>query len=410
VAASDAVVLSMAERAKVAAAAGRAVARAEMPDGLAALVGFDGFIDAIIDVVGTRHGMAHDAYDRVGTISALAERVAAAAGKSTNLELVVHEERFGGNGPLLAGGLAQFGLPVTYIGAVGQESDASVVHPVFAPFAERCSGAGGRVIPVAPPARTDALEFDDGKVMLGKPQNLQGITWASLKARFGLDGPGGLREMIGGVRLVGSVNWVMAGGVGGIWEGLSTEVLPTLPAGKRPRMFIDLCDPAKRTDADVKQACGQISQLARLTAVSLGLNFAEAQRLDAVMGVHALAGVTPLEGEKIARAAAALRSAMGLDCVVIHPRGGAGGADAGGGGGSGTCRWIDGPLVARPKLSTGAGDHFNAGFCFGQLLGLPLEQCLAVGVGTSGAYVRDAASPSRSRLGAFLAELPGAEG
>jgi len=65
--------------------------------------------------------------------------------------------------------------------------------------------------------------------------------------------------------------------------------------------------------------------------------------------------------------------------------------------------------VREPRLSTGAGDHFNAGFAFGQVCGLPLDECLATGCGVSGAYVRDAQSPSRDRLIAFLNQLPLAE-
>ena len=32
--------------------------------------------------------------------------------------------------------------------------------------------------------------------------------------------------------------------------------------------------------------------------------------------------------------------------------------------------FVNGPFTAKPKISTGAGDHFNAGFVIGRLLGL----------------------------------------
>ena len=63
-------------------------------------------------------------------------------------------------------------------------------------------------------------------------------------------------------------------------------------------------------------------------------------------------------------------------------------------------------MVARPALSTGAGDHFNAGFALGLALGVPLPAALAIGCATSGAYVRDAQSPDRPRLVKFLRDLP----
>jgi len=65
-----------------------------------------------------------------------------------------------------------------------------------------------------------------------------------------------------------------------------------------------------------------------------------------------------------------------------------------------------GPFVQQPKISTGAGDHFNAGFCLGNLLGFSLEESLCTGVATSGYYVRTAESPSASQLAEFVAKLP----
>src|SRR5688572_27490574 len=105
------------DRAAIAAAAAdRLAAAGELP---ASVVGFDGFIDAIIHVVDRRTHMGPEGFEALRTIPQFAARVGAAAGKSTNIEMVIHEERFGGNGPLMASALGRMGSPVTYIGAVG---------------------------------------------------------------------------------------------------------------------------------------------------------------------------------------------------------------------------------------------------------------------------------------------------
>ena len=65
---------------------------------------------------------------------------------------------------------------------------------------------------------------------------------------------------------------------------------------------------------------------------------------------------------------------------------------------------VDGPFTDTPKISTGAGDHFNAGFCLANILGLSDEEAVAAAVGTSGYYVRNAASPSLADLIQFLKE------
>lgn len=365
---------------------------------LHALVGFDAFIDAIIHVVDQRHAMTPDGYTRITTIGQFAARAAAAAGKSTNMEMVEVERRFGGNGPLMAGALGRLGAQVTYIGAVGTENAPRELHPLYEEFAARCQ----LVIPIAPPAFTDALEFDDGKIMLGKPANIQSVTWDAIVDAVGLDD---LVARLDRCSLLGMVNWVMMGGVEGIWSGLAKDVFPRLRDPRSKRIFIDLCDPAKRTDADILRAIKLLEAMNRAIPVTLGLNQAESERISAVLGIGEPRG-SSLEtlGSAMERAAVDIRSATGLDCVVIHPREGAAAATA-----QGDHSWFEGPFTRTPRLSTGAGDHFNGGFALAQAMGMPLGQALAVGCATSGAYVRDAQSPALERLIEFLRLLPPGE-
>lgn len=374
------------------------------------LVGFDGFIDDIIDVVDVRRTMRRDDYDRLETMTDYASRVAAFAAKSMNLELVVKESRFGGNGPLMAGGLAMLGASTSYIGCIGQADDPSRLHPLYAELDQRCRATGGQTIPIAPPAHTLALEFADGKIMQGNPANLYRVTWPDLKARLGLDR---LIADCSAASLIGIVNWVMmpsVGGHGGIWEGLTREVFPAItphPTGTR-RVFIDLCDPARRTDDDVSLALTQLTAMnavrtklgQQTVEVTLGLNLAEALRVDRVSGsggfASLAAGAHPTPAQ-LTEAAARIRAKLNLSCVVIHPREGAAAADL-----HDEPAWVDGPLCEKPKLSTGAGDHFNSGFALAQSLGMSTRQALAIATAVSGVYVRDAQSPTRARLVEFL--------
>jgi sugar/nucleoside kinase (ribokinase family) len=403
------------DRSAIAHAAADALERGRADGTLAAtpaLAGFDGFIDSIIRVVDRRRSMRMDDFDAIGTIPGFAGRVAAAAGKSANIELVVEEDRFGGNGPLYAGALGRLGMPTTYLGAVGRDDASPELLPIYEPFAARCE----EVVPLAAPAHTDALEFEDGKIMLGKTAPVQAVTWERLVERVGLEG---LRARCARSRLIGIVNWTLCGGVQGIWEGLINHVLPTLgeqggeaagPKAPRPegmerrrRVFIDLSDPAKRTDADLRSALEVLRRMDELVPVTLGLNLAESERVARVLGVEAHADAPSL-GESLRDGAERIRARSGFACIVIHPREGAAAAHRDGAG-----AWFEGPFTARPRLSTGAGDHFGAGFSFAQVLGLPLEQCLAVGCAVSGAYVRDAESPDLARLIGFLRDLPRAE-
>ena len=67
---------------------------------------------------------------------------------------------------------------------------------------------------------------------------------------------------------------------------------------------------------------------------------------------------------------------------------------------------VQGPFTPKPKITTGAGDHFNSGFCLGKLLGFTTERCLLVGVTTSGFYVRTGQSPSLGDLAGMLRNWP----
>lgn len=361
-----------------------------------ALIGFDGFIDEIIHVVDKRRSMDQEDFERIGTIPEFAARVAAAAGKSANIEMHVKEARYGGNGPLMGGALGRLGAGVTFIGAVGCEDDPLRLDPIYEPFAQRCES----VIPICPPAHTDALEFTDGKIMLGKAQNVQGVDWARIKSVVGLER---LREICEDADLIGVTNWVMLGGVESIWEGLRDEVFPGLSERDR-RFMVDLSDPAKRTDADIIRAMGILRTINSRMPVTLGLNLAESQRIAKVVGLGVYDDSSNYSlGAMVRRAAEALRETLGLDTVVVHPREGAGGANADG------SAWYAGPFTQNPKLSTGAGDHFNGGFGFAQAGGLELAQCLATGCAVSGAYVRDALSPDLDRLVGFMRDLPASD-
>src|SRR5580700_10936004 len=83
------------------------LAGAERARGMTAFVGLDGFVDEIIHVVDKRDDAEH--FTRVPTIASLSTRLAGAAGKSTNIELVNQRTKLGGNGPIMADALASFG-------------------------------------------------------------------------------------------------------------------------------------------------------------------------------------------------------------------------------------------------------------------------------------------------------------
>lgn len=344
------------------------------------LVGFDGFVDNILHVVKTRESATK--YTRVERMTEFAEKIADAAGLSANMEMVVQMRKLGGNGPIMANALGAYGSAVTYIGNLGFPA----INPVFAEFAESST-----VHSIAEPGVTDAIEFDDGKLMFGKHESLRDVNWANLTKHVPEKA---LVKIFSESKFIALVNWTMLTQMKGIFQKIATVIAPQLKGPKRI-LFFDLADPAKRSSEDIHEALKQIAKFEKHFRVILGLNLRESYQVGEVLGVR-----HPDESHAAVTAhALRLRELLNIDTVVIHPTHFAAAADVHG------ATFVEGPFTPKPKITTGAGDHFNAGFCTGRILGLDLEQSLQIGVATSGYYVRNAKSPKVADLVKFLKTL-----
>ncbi len=347
-------------------------------------IGFDGFVDSIIDVVDKRH--SPDRYDPIPTIAEFGRRIVASAGHSNNFEFVTNLQKLGGNGPIMANAMAGFGLPVTYIGALGRPDP----HPVFESLVENATCHS-----LCEPGFTDAVEFTDGKLMLGKYEAIKAVGTALIDREIGRER---FVQMLRTSRFLGMVNWTMLTGMTDIFRMLADEVLPAFE--ERPRVFVDLCDPSKRTTDDLKAAMALLGEMQPHAEVMLGLNLAEAVQVANVLDID----TTDAPAGIIEDLAIALRQTLAIHAVVVHPRQTA--AAAVKIGDDVQSSFQTGAFTKTPKLSTGAGDNFNAGFCFGLIAGLDVAQSLAAGNAASGFYVRNARSASLEELADFLDTLP----
>jgi sugar/nucleoside kinase (ribokinase family) len=61
-------------------------------------------------------------------------------------------------------------------------------------------------------------------------------------------------------------------------------------------------------------------------------------------------------------------------------------------------------FIAEPKMSTGAGDNFNAGYCIGKMLGLETEAALALANAASNIYINTGESPGIGKLLSYFSE------
>ena len=346
------------------------------------VVGLDGFVDKIVAPVKKRHGLG-DQFDAVSTIAEMGTKISAAAGKSANIELYPRFEKLGGNGPIMANAMLSLGMKVRYIGALGQPN----IHPVFEEFYAKTAA-----ISLCEPGITTALEFKDGKLMLGNTLSLEEIDYARI---IEAAGEGEFIDLLSKADIVSIVNWTMIPTLSDVWESLLEELCPVL-TGPRRKIFFDLADPAKRTRDDIRRAAALISRFNAWFEVILGLNEREAFALAEALDLPA----RPRTPEGITALALDLQHHLGIDTLAVHPTLYAVAAS------HGRAALVEGPRLRSIVLTTGAGDHFNSGFCLGKLLGFDNDLALLTAVATSGFYVSTGRSPGVSELAIMLENWP----
>lgn len=345
-----------------------------------ALVGIDGFVDKIVHPVDKRSGPG-DQYTPISTIAEFGARISSAAGKSANIELAPILEKLGGNGPIMANAQCAHGVQVRYLGALGK----TAIHPVFTEFAEKTNA-----ISITDPGITHAAEFSDGKIMLGSMASLDDINYEHIVSAMGADE---LSQCVAEADLVAMVNWTMIPYLSDIFNDFLERLLPTLPENKDRIFFFDLADPEKRSKEDLLEVLDIFGKFEAFGKVILGLNLREAEQVDELLGFDPIEN-TP---ENLQVLAARIREALKLDTLVVHPT-----RDCACATPEGTA-YVKGPFCEKPKITTGAGDHFNSGFVTARLIGLSPAAALTVAVATSGFYVRTAVSPSLEEISEFIA-------
>lgn len=343
-----------------------------------AVMGFDGFVDQILHVVKTRTDANN--YVRMETLKEFGEFISKAAGLSANIEFIPIQNKLGGNGPIMSNALSNYNLDVTYIGAVGEDS----INPVFNEMSKKST-----IINISNPGLTDAVEFLDGKLMIGKRECLKDVNWNKIKEKIGVKK---LISLFSDAKLVGLENWTMLPYMTEIWNGLIEEIIPNLNDNCDKYIFFDLADPENRLKNDILEALSVIKKFSSKFKVILGLNEKEAYEIGEILDIS-----SPSNKPTLDILVKSIAKKLDIYCLVVHPIKEA----------YAVCDsklyHTLGPYEPNPKLTTGAGDNFNAGFCFGQVLGLSVQLSLVLGTATSGYYVRNSKSPDLESIIEFLA-------
>ncbi|MFD9901635.1 hypothetical protein [Mesorhizobium sp. NPDC059025] len=339
-------------------------------------IGFDGFIDSIVRIVREHSESGAEHYRSKASFG---QSLTQLATRNASFELTEVTTKIGGNMPIAAHALARLGVHVRCIGMLG----CPVPDPHFASMDGNCE-----LHSFANPSHSMALEFEDGKILLAKSDLLRTIGWQEIARTLGLSR---LIDLYRDADAIGFANWGEIDRATEIWEGVERDILPHMAIGAPRIALFDLADSSRRTAQEFRRLAALVGRLTARCETVMCLNANEALALNAVLGGDEHESDVGTAGE-------ALFAALDVHTLIVrHARA----AKA----------WTrngvveeDTFYVERPRLSTGGGDNFNAGYCFARLAGLDVEQGLVIAAGVAGFYVTEGDSPTLEQLGGFLME------
>ena len=327
------------------------------------LIGFDGFVDEIYRIVAGSTNENSKSYYK--SIPDFAEKIYAAAGFSTNIEMVRQTRKLGGNAPIMAASMVSLGSKLHFCGAT-QGSE------VFKYFKQKCEST----LEICEPGQTMALEFNDGKVMLCEQSSLENIRWKDIA-------PYVIRTLPN-CDFIAAVNWTEIPNMTEIYSGLASA-LSNMPLSLP--VFIDLADFSRRSESELLAGQNVLSEIK--SQVHLGLNLSEAKNLSIILGIQ-----TDTVKELIVE----LQNNLNFASICIHSHHDVWAMSA-------DMKVHQQTLyIENPRISTGAGDHFNAGYFTAIVQGQSINTAVSLGILNSTYYVRTAQSPELVDLQEFFEE------
>jgi hypothetical protein len=342
------------------------------------LAGFDGFVDSIVKVVNYKN----EGHDPVffHTVEEFGNYIAGKKGSGFSLESEELVQKLGGNMPIMANALAGMGTAVSCIGAFG----IPTIVPVFNGMHSNC-----KLFSFTNPGITTAIEFTDGKMMLAQMTDLNHADWRTIKEAIGLEK---IKSIYGESDMLCLVNWSELDHSNEIWEGILKEVI--IPQKQLPEktFFFDLSDCSKRSSEAITKGIGLIKDFSKYGAVTLSLNRNEA-------GIVYRTCFTANMGDNLASAGEGLFEHLNINTLIIHSAKASLAWDRNG------VYESEPVFIANPKISTGAGDNFNAGFCIASLMGGSIASCIELANLVASLYMRSGESMDLERLQAYITEL-----
>jgi hypothetical protein len=248
-------------------------------------------------------------------------------------------------------------------------------------MSENCS-----LITIGDTITATALEFSNSKVILFDPGPYNNLDWDGIKNLLGIEK---IKQLFRGKQLIAFVNWSEIQNSSFIWKGVIDEILPSvITPNEHPLFFTDFSDCSRRSKREIQYAVELLAGFRKYFRVIISLNQNEADLIARALDLNESA-----QDEKFIKR---LFEVMHSDILVIHRTKDALSYDGT------SCEKCETFFSKEPKILTGGGDNFNAGFCFALLNGFDLYKSTVIANAVSGYYVKTGISPDADVLKGFL--------
>ena len=344
-------------------------------DDAKAFLGFDACIDNIVRVVRDKKEN-RDAGFYTDSCQ-FGEFLINLDNKSCGVELQTKLSKIGGNMVITGNALGNLGIRVDCVGTFGLPD----ILPVFRSMSSNCI-----LHSVGDTISATALEFNESKVIMFDPGPYNKLNWEGIKDLLGIDK---IKELFSGKQLISFLNWSEIENSSLIWKGVLDEILPSIVQTKvRPFFFTDFSDCSRKSKKEIRLAIDLLAGFRNYFKVIISLNQNEADLIAVAMDLSHSSS-----DEEFNKS---LFNATNSDVLTIHRTKDALGYDGV------NFEKCDTFFCKEPKILTGGGDNFNAGFCFTLFHNFDLFQSLLVANAVSGSYVKTGISPDVDKLIDFL--------
>ena len=336
------------------------------------LAGFDGFIDTIVKPV--REFGANGKHEYYNTIAEFGSFIAGHSHKSTSIQYEIQRKRPGGNMPHFVLALDALTLPVTAIGML--QNDTGGIDALFGKL-------GKRRYSYLPAGTATVMEFDDGKIFFSSA-DVAGVSnkekvFPQIQQVFPQ-----FQDAAASADLIAFLNWSELPFAQELWNDVFIHALDPAAADKTRFVFFDLCDTGAKNLSEIRTVLSLIKKTGKRRAAILSMN--KNELLD-------VAGKISGQSLSVTESAEYLFGYLNIDELVVHQHTESIAI-------SGKDGLVTEPCILNknPKISTGAGDNFNAAYCVATLAGLPMAEKLRFANAYAGAYIAKGSSPNLESL------------